>query len=437
MQTDLSRISRALSDAVDLVGVDQNGHGKRVAMIASRCAEALDLDTGRRNDLLHAALLHDCGVSSTRVHARLTSQLNWAGSDYHCQRGAALLDLFAPFAHLAPVVRLHHTLWCERDTVHASETDFELANCIFLADRADALLEQAGGNVLVARQTVRRTVQELSGRFFAPRLVEAFLAASSNEAFWLNLGEPYLHDWLGERHEECPSLPIDMHELKQLARLFGRIVDAKSRFTAEHSLGVARLAAFVGRLSDLPEERCDLLEVAGLLHDVGKLRVPDAILDKPGPLDGDERALMARHSFDSYQVLKDIPGLDEVALWAGSHHETLDGGGYPFRLHDGQLPLEARILSVADIFQALAQDRPYRGALAPDAILDALEAMTSMHRLDRTVVDRVARNLGDCWAAATAAPPAGFARPRHAQHEVTGRGPASVVILARAGIGAA
>ncbi|MCA9287085.1 MAG: HD domain-containing protein, partial [Phycisphaerales bacterium] len=270
MQTDLSLISRALSDALDLVGVTETGHGKRVAVMAMRCGETYGIGGRRANDLLNAALLHDCGVSSTRVHTNLVENLHWSGSDYHCLRGAGLLDMFAPFEHLAPVLRHHHTLWRERSSQDVTDGDFELANCIFLADRVDALVGQMGGDVLVVRGAVRDAIVELRDEFFQPALVEAFLDASACEAFWLTLAPEYLHGELDRHRSLGGPVTLGMRELKQLARLFARIVDAKSRYTAEHSLGVARLAAFVARLYELPEPRCDLLEVAGLLHDVGK-----------------------------------------------------------------------------------------------------------------------------------------------------------------------
>jgi HD-GYP domain-containing protein (c-di-GMP phosphodiesterase class II) len=153
------------------------------------------------------------------------------------------------------------------------------------------------------------------------------------------------------------------------------------------------------------EKSCDTLELAGLLHDVGKLRVPDALLEKSGPLTAVERRTMSRHSFDTFNILCNIKGLEQVALWASQHHERVNGTGYPYHTRAGGISLEARIVAVADVFQALAQRRPYRDALAPQDVLVILQEQVDSGKLDGQVVACVADNLQDCWCAATQALP--------------------------------
>ena len=125
----------------------------------------------------------------------------------------------------------------------------------------------------------------------------------------------------------------------RLAQIFARIVDDKSAFTAEHSVGVSRLACLLGRLAGLPAKDCELLEIAGLLHDVGKLCVPDEVLDKPGPLNEAELAVIERHTFETWQILRRIRAFDQVAEWASFHHESIAGNGYPFHRHGGEIPV--------------------------------------------------------------------------------------------------
>ena len=143
-----------------------------------------------------------------------------------------------------------------------------------------------------------------------------------------------------------------------------------------------------------------MLELAGLLHDIGKLRVPDELLEKPGPLTEVEKRTMSRHSFDTYNILCNIKGLEQVALWAAQHHERVNGTGYPYHNRAGGISLEARIVAVADVFQALAQARPYRPPMQPPEILEVLQQQVDCGKLDAMVVDCVRDNLQACWSAA-------------------------------------
>lgn len=203
----------------------------------------------------------------------------------------------------------------------------------------------------------------------------------------------YAASWL--EHDGDAAISFD--ELRSLFHTFSVVVDAKSRFTSQHSDAVARLARFIGENMGLSRRSCDLLELAGLLHDLGKLRIPDEYLEKPGRLTPEEYAIVRRHSFDTYNILKNIRGLEDVALWASQHHERVDGSGYPYHLQKHALTLEARIVAVADVFQALEQRRPYRDPLPPDQILVILREEVAKGKLDADVLECVAANLDECW----------------------------------------
>ena len=400
----LGQAIHALSDALDLVGVDEVFHGKRVGFMALQCGRALGLGEPELDDLFHAGLLHDCAVSSTTLHRRLINELDWEGADFHCVRGGELLASFAPLAHLAPVIRHHHTHWEAFSALELPETTAQLANLVYLTDRVDALaIPHYERDLLLARHTIREMIWRLSGSFFAPDLATLFMDLSTSEAFWLSLEARHLIRFVYERERESRLVPISFPGLRQLALLFARVVDAKSPYTMEHSLGTARLARLLAEWSGLPVETCEKIEIAGLLHDLGKLQVPDEILEKPGPLTAEERAMIQRHSFETYQILRGIGGLEDIAVWAAYHHETLDGQGYPFHRGGAELTLEMRIIAVADVFQALAQQRPYRQPLSPVRVLEMLRAFVRQNRLDGAVVERIGEDLESSWRAATGA----------------------------------
>lgn len=394
----------SLSDALDLVGVSHIHHGKRVAYIAAEIGRALDWPQARMDTLFQAAILHDSGVSKTQVHSRL-AQLEWEYEAEHCQRGAELVKASPLLASLADCILHHHTHWSTLQSLALDETTKLIANCIYLADRVDVQCLTRRGeepNILLIKDHVREQVAQARGDWYEPALADAFMAVSSSEAFWFALENEhvsgYVHTWM----RAAQTVEIEFSDLRSLVHVFSCIVDAKSTFTREHSDGVANLARHIGGLYGLPERTCDMLELAGLLHDLGKLRVPDELLEKPGKLDPLEYSAVQRHSFDTYNILKNIHGFEDIALWAGQHHERVNGSGYPYHLKATQLSQEARIIAVADVFQALAQNRPYRAALSPQAIAEILQADVARGKLDPDIVNKVLDNLHSCWEASLA-----------------------------------
>ncbi|MCX7174385.1 MAG: HD domain-containing protein [Proteobacteria bacterium] len=400
---DLRHVIYALSDALDLVGIDDVGHGKRVGIMAAACGRTLGLSEAETTFLFDLGMLHDIGVSSTKTHGHLVAEFDWKSSQVHCEVGYALLRDFVPLAAMALPIRYHHSHWDKlRDRSDLDPAIAGQANLVFLVDRVDALsaAHYADGSLMTQRGSIRDQIKANAGSFFAPELVEAFLAASASEAFWLQL-EPrgiqaIMQDMLA-RHEPCAA---STPELKQLAEIFSLIVDAKSSFTAEHSLGVARLSRHIAERMGISPENCDKIEIAGLLHDLGKLRIPDGILDKPGKLDEHERNIINAHSFETFQILRNIKGFEEITPWAAYHHEQPDGGGYPFHIRNIDLPLEARILRVADIFQAMAQNRPYRKGLSADAILVFFEDLVAQGRIEAGIVTTLTQDMPAAMAAA-------------------------------------
>ncbi|WP_017786964.1 HD-GYP domain-containing protein [Aeromonas dhakensis] len=403
-QVDLRQLVYALSASLDLVGIGDVAHGKRVGIMAAECGKALGAGESEQACLFELGVLHDIGVSSTFIHSHLVSEFDWESSQRHCEVGYDLLKDFPPLAPLAEPIRYHHTHW--HQLVRQQEVTATVrrqANLIFLVDRVDALAapHYGDGSLLMHTQEIRQRIEACAGEFFDPELVAAFLRASLPEAFWLQLEGRAITDYMrGMLSEREPCLTSN-GELKQLARIFSAIVDAKSPFTVAHSLGVARLARRLAQWMGIEEGRCEQLEIAGLLHDLGKLRVPDEILDKAGKLDERERAIINTHSFETYQILRHIDGFEEIALWASYHHEEPNGCGYPFHLTAEAMPLEARILRVADIFQAMVQHRPYRAGLSADAALAFLQQLASQGRVDVDAVATLAAHLPEAHQAAS------------------------------------
>ena len=401
MRIDLQQAVVALSDALDLVGVDTLYHGKRVGFMMLEGFAQIGPELSE-DQVFQLGLLHDVGVSSTEVHRHLISELEWSGAEEHCRVGAERLARFPPLALLAPYVLYHHTRWEELLAQDLSDQTATLANWIFLTDRVDTLAaaHYYHNDILDAKHSIIQTIDKYKGSLFKPELVELFMQLAAGDAFWLSQEPSHISTFVANRAQSENLIALDFAALRELAGIFAEIVDCKSLFTHEHSLGVARLSRYLADSFGLSEEICDKIEIAGLLHDLGKLKTPDEVLDKDGALNEHERHQIHHHPFETFEMLTKIVGFEDIARWAAYHHETPSGSGYPFEMKGGQLDLEARIVAVADVFQALAQERPYRKGLKTAQIHKILLELTQQQKLDQEVVAWVAQHMGDCHAQA-------------------------------------
>jgi putative nucleotidyltransferase with HDIG domain len=153
-----------------------------------------------------------------------------------------------------------------------------------------------------------------------------------------------------------------------------RTVDAKSAWTGGHSQRVTAMAVELGRELGLPDETLDLITRGGLLHDIGKIAVPSSILDKPGRLTAAEYAVMREHPRTGARILEPIPEYHRLIPIVLQHHEWFDGQGYPDGLAGEDISFEARVVAVADVFDALRSERPYRDAMALDRCIELIQS---------------------------------------------------------------
>ena len=391
----IRQVSYALSEALDFVGIDDLYHGKRVAFMASQLCQVMQFPQEKIDDIINIGMLHDCGVSKTNIHHNLVTELDWYGSQEHCIRGANLLKTVHCYANYADTILYHHTHWSDLVELDIDENIKKNANLILLVDRVDALLAQGK-----THQEIIDILHVQKEKMFSTELVDIFEVASTPESFWFYLEstnlEQFLREWISlEDEKEYPYEYIE-----EIASMFSNIVDAKSRFTGEHSLKVAQVCIYIAKNMGLSQTKIEILSLAALLHDLGKLRVDDSILEKKGPLSEDERKVMDRHGFDSEMILRKIDGFKEIAILASSHHETLDGKGYPYQKTKDELSIESRILMLSDVFQALVQERPYREQLPPQEIMSILHIMAEQGKIDTTVLKVIEDNLEELYAIA-------------------------------------
>ena len=406
MKINLQRTISTLTNVLDFVGTDEFQHSKRVALMAAKIASAMNWPQLRCERMLYAGMLLDCGVSRAKEHRAITETLEWEGAQNHCLRGADYLATCPPLAEYSGVVRWHHTRW---EALLLKNIDDELraeSNLLFLADRTDFLLApyfvgaSLKNEILWEYPEIVERISGLGGTLFAPQLVEAFRRAASRESFWLDMDPAYIEDHIEDHLHRGNPVELDTVGALAIARLFARIVDTKSIYTLEHSTRVASIARLLAEANGIRAEHLDMVEIAGLLHDIGKLRVPEEIIDKPGPLTREERAFVMRHSYDSGHILgKMFPG-QPIAEWASMHHENLLGTGYPYRSLAPDIPREARLIAVADIFHALSQERPYRGHMAKSEVISRIDSLSAQGRIDPEMVKLLHSQLDRCYALA-------------------------------------
>jgi HD-GYP domain-containing protein (c-di-GMP phosphodiesterase class II) len=303
-------------------------------------------------------------------------------------------------ASTAGIIYSHHDCWQGGNPSGLKGNSIPLASrIIHLADRIDVMLDR---NIYILEQVkeILRQIGGLSGEVFDPDLTDLFFELSKQESFWFDLTAPWIDDSMLEL---LPSALISVKRgnLLTVARLFAQVVDDRSSFTYRHSLYVGRICRILAQSARLSNDEAYLLEVAGLLHDLGKLAVPEHIIEKPGRLTANEVDIIKSHSYYTYWLLKPVLPGQKVPAWAAYHHERLDGKGYPFRKPAVELDLAARIVAVADIFTALREDRPYRAGMSTGQIKDILKAQVGGGALDGDVVDMLCscrKELDDSWS---------------------------------------
>ena len=208
-----------------------------------------------------------------------------------------------------------------------------------------------------------------SGKWFDPRLVSALESAATAPDFWRTLSSTLVEGRVVRLAPADRGEIVDDDYLDAVAAAFGQVIDAKSPFTAGHSDRVGKLTLTMADKLDLPSARARWLRRAAVLHDVGKLGVSSAILEKPAGLDDREWVEMREHAVHTRAILGRIGAFADLADIAAAHHERLDGLGYPHALPGTAISRETRIITACDFYDALTSDRPYRGALPAEEAL--------------------------------------------------------------------
>lgn len=380
----LDNLVLSLSDSLDLIHPSVVDHQQRVAYIALRLGRAMGYGPAALADLMYAAVLHDIGALSVEEKVSMM-KIDFERHSNHAELGSSLLRCCTHFAKASDFVRFHHHSWGEEEDWRDSTEEIRLSsNAIHLADYVDRFIDRGVG-ILDQAKVIRNKISRMGKTRFSPDLVKCFQELAVQESFWLDFTSSRIYRVLLDIIV-WPRVELQLGELEQVGKIFSQIVDFRSPFTATHSVGVGTVARELARRMYFSEKSCRLMHVAGFLHDLGKVAVPNSILDKPGKLDPGEFDVIRAHTYYTYQILSTIGGFEDIAAWAAFHHERLDGKGYPFHLSGSELSLGSRIMCVADVFTAVTENRPYRRGTNRDETMPILLNLVKSGALDGNIV---------------------------------------------------
>jgi HD-GYP domain-containing protein (c-di-GMP phosphodiesterase class II) len=407
----LSEVIGGLSYALDITEGEPPGHAVRACLIGMRLAGELRLDAAARSDLFYALLLKDAGCSANS--ARMAAL--FAADDHVAKRTGKRADWARPFpafvwalriaapggsarARLRQLLAIRDEGEVTRSLMRARcERGAEIARMLGLPNRTAeairALDEHWDGRghpfglrgdqiplearILCLAQTMEifhaaggvdaayRVARRRRGGWFDPALVNAAGAFRHDVRFWASLAKPDL------AAAEPPDrvLTADAERLDGIADAFAAVVDAKSPWTYRHSDRTSVIATSIAATLGCDTESLADLRRAARLHDIGKLAISNRILDKPARLSDAEFAKVREHPLFTHRILERVPGFHDLAPVASAHHERLDGNGYPYGLTAGELSVPMRVLAIADVYEALTSERPYRRARRSDEAL--------------------------------------------------------------------
>jgi HD-GYP domain-containing protein (c-di-GMP phosphodiesterase class II) len=417
----LSELLSALSHALDMTEGQPEGHCIRCCWIGMRIGEEAGLSDRQLWELYYTLLLKDLGCSSNAARIcelYLTDDLQFkrdfklvgdslpgvlrfvlshtglkAGLaerfrtilhifqnggeiareliETRCQRGAEIATLLRFPADVAQGIQYLDEHWDGNGKAAGTHGDAIpiYSRIALLSQVIDVFYTSAGPDAAM------QEAQRRSGTWFDPVMVVAFKQAATRPDFWTALDSADLHQAIFALEPARHTKSLDDDYLDDIATAFAQVVDSKSPYTSGHSSRVALFTDLIAEALEFSAERRRWLKRGALLHDIGKLGVSNTILDKPAKLDDAEMAIMQQHAAHTETILSRIAAFGPLARMAGAHHERLDGKGYPRGLVAEQILLETRIITTADIFDALTASRPYRG---PMPIPKALGIMREM-----------------------------------------------------------
>lgn len=395
MNFNLNQFLHSMANALDTIEINIFGmptnHSKRIAYISVIIARELQLRDEEIFDLASLAILHDNGASmkilQDKLQGSIKEQINFLESrKTHCSIGENNIRDFPFLTNPVNIIQYHHEKYDGSGFFGLSHDEIPVfSQIIALADILDLSfdLEQSAD-----KESITDFVREHRNTFFSPLLADIFIEISGRKDFWDGLTDLNIDNSLNNLIPAF-SNELSYSEIRKITKTFSKMIDAQSEFTQRHSSGLSEKLEIMAQFYHMDPELTLKLSIATDLHDLGKLVISSAILDKPGKLTDVEFEEIKKHPMITRLCLQEISDFDDITRWASNHHEKLDGSGYPEGLTACDLDFNSRLIACLDIYQALREKRPYRTEMDHQGAMVILKDMAEKGQLDNTIVEDI------------------------------------------------
>lgn len=381
----LGQLLNAFSMALDIASNRYYGHSRRTAYIAHSLAKELGLSKYQVENIYYASLIHDIGMSGQMARYSVEEiHFSYELKREHCKLGHDIIDKLPLDSSIANSILYHHEEYNGLGVFKLKGDEIPLqGQIIHIADQLELFLQKKmeTGEMLDS-DTLKKELDLSRNKRYKGEHCDALISLLDKEKFWFDLQTQNIIQALNTI-EPNNDATIDITGLKSISNAFSILIDSRSPFTHEHSQGIAAITKDFAEYLGYPSFEIEKLEIAANLHDLGKMAVPNSILEKKGKLTESEFYKIKAHPYYTKLILKQIKGLEEISEWAGNHHEKLNGSGYPEKLDYNNLSKEDQIIALSDIYQALTEDRPYREGLSSNKAINIMEGMANEGHIDK------------------------------------------------------
>ena len=356
----MDELIQVIGTALDIVECELLGsssnHGKRISVLCALMGRELGMDEDTIRSITTSALLHDNALTEYILYKH--ENVDYEGNlKLHCRYGQRNIEMLPLKSNVNGLILYHHEHADGTGPFGKKENEFPPgAGLIAIADMIDVAhhLQRVQPDNL---QSIQKEIAKQSGKRYTKTAAAALLAVLDKDTLQ-SINDENIVD------TTTRLLPIWQEDVESetimgLAGLAAGIIDFKSPFTKKHSVQIANRAWFMSGYYGFDTAKRAKIYLAASLHDIGKLSTPNEILDKPGKLTDSEFLTIKNHVKCTYDLLSEITGFEEICRWASTHHEKLDGTGYPFGKNSEELDFVDRLLACTDIYQAVSEERPY------------------------------------------------------------------------------